>query len=97
MVSKRNAGTTPVTHGWVVKKAWKTEHRDPKDHSKRMIREHDKVISKRFYSRDAANIFRSCAENTYKRMPEEISKDGELQVEFFVTEDEGFDDIKAAQ
>lgn len=96
-MAKKRGGNTPVTVGWVVKKSWKTTHRDPKDHSKKITKSHDKVISKRFYSHEAASIFRKVAEDTAKAMPDEIINDGETDVQFFVTEDGGFDDIRAAQ
>jgi hypothetical protein len=97
MGRKQRIGDTPVTHGWVVKKAWKTEGKDPRDRAKTILIQHDKVISKRFYSPGAANSFREVAEKTYRDMPAEITKDGETDVQFYVTEDTGYDDIRAPQ
>ena len=77
--AEKNRATTAVTLGWLVKK----RYRDAQG------KERIKSISKRMISESAAGTFRDIAAKGYTPV------EGESQVEFFVTEDLGFDDIRA--
>lgn len=76
---------TPVTTGWVVKKRFTKKEKDPE--GKLVPKTFEKVVSKRFSSPEAAQIFRDTA---VKYAP---AVAGEHEVEFYVTAQEGTDNL----
>lgn len=84
------ATTTHVTTGWVVKKRFTKKERDPKDPKTLVPKVFDKVISKRFSSSEAADIFRKTAEKYA------LPVAGEFDVQFYVTASEGTDNLPAS-
>ena len=75
--TEKNRATTPVVLGFVVKKRF-TNSRG---------KERSIPVSRRFTSRDVANTFRDVAEKSYTPV------DGHTNIEFYTSEDDGFDDI----
>lgn len=83
--------TTPVVKGWVVKKLYtKLEKVEENGVRHTVPKRFEKTISKSFKSREAAVSFCALAQ---KYPPPPVQ--GETDVEFFVAEDGGFDDLKA--
>lgn len=80
MVKRATEGTqrlTPVVLGFVVKKRYVDSSG----------KEREKEVSRRFTSRSAADVFRSIAEMSC------LPVDGQTNVVFYTTEDNGLDDI----
>lgn len=77
--TEKNRATSPVVLGFVVKKSYVDS----------TGKERQKQISRRFTSRNAADIFRGISEKSY------VPIDGHTNVVFYTTEDNGFDDIPA--
>lgn len=65
--------------GFVVKKRWKEEK---KEGERTAMVPHVKVVSQPYMSRDAADTYRKLAVKDFEDNPVE----GQLEVEFFVTE-----------
>jgi hypothetical protein len=76
---------TPVTTGWVVKKRFTKKEKDAEGNP--LPKTFEKVVSKRFSSIEAADIFKRTAE---KYAPPVA---GEHDVTFYVTAQEGTDNL----
>ena len=90
MAKARQLAGQPVTTGFIVRKSWHEEKMDPDNPEKVLKRvPHVKTVSQPYMSRDAAGIFRDLALKNFNANP--VS--GQLDVEFFVTENKGQDGL----
>lgn len=88
--SKRARPKTAVTVGWVVKKRFTKNAPDRKNEGRVVSKSFDKTISRRFSSKSAAETFLA---STLKYPPPHDAD--ELNIDYYVSEDGGFDDLPA--